>query len=346
MDMPNDTESAAVTPDESTPAEATVEVPTPEAAAESVEAPEVPAEAAESAEAPETVDQPQPQAADEPAADEHAAAEAAADDSAADEVPAPDAEAAPEAEAVAEEEAELPDLTPILMGAVDQARAAIIEFSGEGVVGDYLGASFDDPASITHRFLAAMSGYHGWQWAVVLATYPGADHTTVSEVVLVPGPDALLAPQWVPWNERVQPGDLSPGDLLAPPADDPRLVPGYLASGDPELDELAAEVGFGRKQVLSDWGRTEAAQRWQDGDFGPNAAMARATRRTCRGCGFFVPLSGSLGLVFGVCANELSADGRVVSAEYGCGAHSDTPPPEPIGSPAFEPFDDGVLDLG
>ncbi|MCT7361714.1 hypothetical protein A7G45_02760 [Mycolicibacterium llatzerense] len=256
---------------------------------------------------------------------------------------APEAEAAPEPVV---EEADLPDLTPILMGAVDQARAAIIEFSGDGVVGDYLGASFDDPASVTHRFLASMPGYHGWQWAVVLATYPGADHTTVSEVVLVPGPDALLAPQWVPWNERVQPGDLSPGDLLSPLPNDPRLVPGYLASGDPELDDVAAEIGFGRKQVLSDWGRTDAAQRWQDGDFGPNAAMARATRRTCRGCGFFVPLSGSLGLVFGVCANELSADGRVVSAEYGCGAHSDTPPPEPIGSPAFEPFDDGVLDLG
>ena len=343
MDMPNDTESAAVTPDESTPTEAPVEVPNPEAAAESVEAreSEAPGEAAETAEAPETVDALQPQAADEPAADEPAAADAAAD-----EVPAPEAEAAPDADAVVEEEAELPDLTPILMGAVDQARAAIIEFSGEGVVGDYLGAGFDDPASVTHRFLASLPGYHGWQWAVVLATYPGADHTTVSEVVLVPGPDALLAPEWVPWHERVQPGDLSPGDLLSPPPDDPRLVPGYLASGDPELDELAAEVGFGRKQVLSDWGRTEAAQRWQDGDYGPNAAMARATRRTCRGCGFFVPLTGSLGLMFGVCANELSADGRVVSAEYGCGAHSDTPPPEPIGSPAFEPFDDGVLDLG
>lgn len=330
MDMPNDTESAAVTPDESTPTEAPVEVPTPEAAAESVDAVEAPAEAPESAEVPETVDEPQ----------------AAAESPAAETDDAPEAEAAPAAETVVEEEAELPDLTPILMGAVDQARAAIVEFSGEGVVGDYLGASFDDPASVTHRFLASMSGYHGWQWAVVLATYPGADHTTVSEVVLVPGPDALLAPQWVPWNERVQPGDLSPGDLLAPPPNDPRLVPGYLASGDPEWDEVAAEVGFGRKQVLSDWGRTDAAQRWQDGDYGPNAAMARATRRTCRGCGFYVPLSGSLGLVFGVCANELSADGRVVSAEYGCGAHSDTPPPEPIGSPAFEPFDDGVLDLG
>lgn len=334
MDMPNDTESAAVTPDESTPPEAPVEVPTPEAAVESVDAVEAPAAAPESAEVPETVDEPQ-------------AADAAVGEApVAETADAPATEAAPEAAAAVEEEAELPDLTPILMGAVDQARAAIIEFSGEGVVGDYLGASFDDPASVTHRFLASMSGYHGWQWAVVLATYPGADHTTVSEVVLVPGPDALLAPQWVPWNERVQPGDLSPGDLLAPPPNDPRLVPGYLASGDPEWDEVAAEVGFGRKQVLSDWGRTDAAQRWQDGDYGPNAAMARATRRTCRGCGFYVPLSGSLGLVFGVCANELSADGRVVSAEYGCGAHSDTPPPEPIGSPAFEPFDDGVLDLG
>ena len=334
MDMPNDTESAAVTPDESTPTEAPVEVPTPEAAVESVDAVEAPAAAPESAEVPET-------------ADESPAADAAVDEApVAETADAPATEAAPEAAAAVEEEAELPDLTPILMGAVDQARAAIIEFSGEGVVGDYLGASFDDPASVTHRFLASMSGYHGWQWAVVLATYPGADHTTVSEVVLVPGPDALLAPQWVPWNERVQPGDLSPGDLLAPPPNDPRLVPGYLASGDPEWDEVAAEVGFGRKQVLSDWGRTDAAQRWQDGDYGPNAAMARATRRTCRGCGFYVPLSGSLGLVFGVCANELSADGRVVSAEYGCGAHSDTPPPEPIGSPAFEPFDDGVLDLG
>lgn len=334
MDMPNDTESAAVTPDESTPTEAPVEVPTPEAAVESVDAVEAPAAAPESAEVPETVDEPQ-------------AADAAVGEApVAETADAPATEAAPEAAAAVEEEAELPDLTPILMGAVDQARAAIIEFSGEGVVGDYLGASFDDPASVTHRFLASMSGYHGWQWAVVLATYPGADHTTVSEVVLVPGPDALLAPQWVPWNERVQPGDLSPGDLLAPPPNDPRLVPGYLASGDPEWDEVAAEVGFGRKQVLSDWGRTDAAQRWQDGDYGPNAAMARATRRTCRGCGFYVPLSGSLGLVFGVCANELSADGRVVSAEYGCGAHSDTPPPEPIGSPAVEPFDDGVLDLG
>lgn len=237
-----------------------------------------------------------------------------------------------------------PDLAAILTGAVDQARAAIVEFSGDGVVGEYLGAEFDDPSSVTHRFLAVMPGYQGWQWAVVIAGYAGADHTTISEVVLVPGPGALLAPQWVPWQDRVQPGDLSPGDLLAPSADDPRLVPGYLASGDDEVDEVAGEIGLGRRQVLSEWGRADAAQRWYDGDYGPGSAMARSTRRACRDCGFFIALTGSLRSVFGVCANEMSADGRVVAVDYGCGAHSDTPPPAPIGSPAFEPFDDGVLD--
>ena len=171
------------------------------------------------------------------------------------------------------------DLTTVLTGAVEAAKAAIIEVSGEGVVGEYLGASFDDPSAATHRFLAVMPGYQGWQWAVVVAAYPGADHATISEVVLVPGPTALLAPAWVPWQERIQPGDLSPGDLLAPPTDDPRLVPGYLSSGDPELDEVAGEIGLGRRQVLSQWGRIEAAQRWYDGDTGPGSAMARSTRR-------------------------------------------------------------------
>ncbi len=241
--------------------------------------------------------------------------------------------------------AERPDLEAVLMGAVDEARAAVIEFSGEDTVGEYLGASFDDPTAATHRFLADMPGYRGWQWAVVVAAWPGADHATISEVVLVPGPTALLAPQWVPWHERVKPGDLSPGDLLAPPSDDPRLVPGFMASGDPQVDEVAVEVGFGRRQVLSPLGRTEAAQRWHDGEFGPASAMARSTRRVCRDCGFYLPLSGALGLMFGVCGNEFSADGHVVDAEYGCGAHSDTPQPPGSGSPLFDPYDDGVLDL-
>ena len=245
-----------------------------------------------------------------------------------------------------ERQPELPaDLAAVLTGAVELARTAIIEYSGDGVVGEYLGSSFDDPTSATHRFLANMPGYQGWQWAVVVAAHPGADHATISEVVLVPGPTALLAPRWVPWQERIQPGDLSPGDQLATPVDDPRLVPGYVASGDAELDDVAFDLGLGRRQVLSEWGRIDAAQRWHDGEYGHSSAMARSTRRVCRDCGFYLPVAGSLGTMFGVCANEMSADGHVVAGEYGCGAHSDTPQAATIGSPLFDPYDDGVLDL-
>jgi Protein of unknown function (DUF3027) len=238
-----------------------------------------------------------------------------------------------------------PELATVLTGAAELARTAIIEHSGDDTVGDYLGVGYEDPTSATHRFLAHLPGYQGWQWAVVVASYPGADHATISEVVLVPGPESLLAPQWVPWDQRVRPGDLSPGDLLAPPPDDLRLVPGYVSSGDPQVDETAAEIGLGRRAVMSAWGRAEAAQRWHDGEHGPRAQMAQSTKRVCRDCGFLLPLAGSLGAMFGVCGNELSADGSIVDFEYGCGAHSDTPAPAGSGSPMYDPFDDGVLDV-
>ena len=252
------------------------------------------------------------------------------------ESPHPPAEAAPArpSEAVA----------AILTDASELARQAIVEFSGD-TVGEYLGVSFEDETAATHRFLAKLPGYQGWQWAAVVAAHPGADHATISEVVLVPGPTALLAPSWVPWENRVRAGDLGPGDLLAPPPDDPRLVPGYTASGDAAFDDLAVEIGLGRRQVLGPWGRDDTAERWHDGDHGPGAPMARATKRACRDCGFMVPLAGVLGTMFGVCCNELSADGHVVDFEYGCGAHSDTPAPAGAGSPMYEPYDDGVVEI-
>jgi len=33
----------------------------------------------------------------------------------------------------------------------------------------------------------------------------------------------MLAPDWVPWSDRIQAGDLGVGDLLPTAADDPRL---------------------------------------------------------------------------------------------------------------------------
>ena len=61
-----------------------------------------------------------------------------------------------------------------------------------------------------------------------------------------------------------------------------------------------------------------------DGEGGPDNAMTRQAPGSCVDCGYFVRLSGSLGVTFGVCANQFSpSDGSVVSFDHGCGAHSD-----------------------
>lgn len=211
---------------------------------------------------------------------------------------------------------------PVLADAVGIARSAA-EAEGLGGVGAHLGVHPEGEHVLTHTFVAQVPGYTGWIWAVTLAAAPQSDTATVDEVVLLPGHDALLAPAWLPWDRRVRPGDLSPGDLLPPPADDPRLVPAYLLSDDPAVEEVALELGLGREQVMSREGRLLAADRWFTGDRGPDAPMAQQAPAHCGTCGFFLPLAGSLRAGFGVCGNEVTdSDGQVVSVEYGCGAHS------------------------
>lgn len=234
-------------------------------------------------------------------------------------------------------------MRPVLADAAEVARRALVELEPDGV-GVHLGVSAEDETAATHRFEATLPGYRGWQWAVVVAAPPEAEYATVSESALLPGPDALISPDFIPWEQRVRPGDLGPGDLLAPPADDPRLVPGYVATGDPVVDEVAYEIGLGRTKVLSLEGRLEAAQRWYT-EFGPDTEMAKAAPSTCGLCGFYLPLAGALRESFGVCGNAMGADGHVVHIEYGCGAHSDVAAPSGNGSPRYEAFDDHAVDF-
>jgi hypothetical protein len=239
-----------------------------------------------------------------------------------------------------------------LVDAVEQARAAAVEEAAAelgrqaaaGAVGEHLESVAEATDAVTHHFAAVQGGYRGWRWSVTLATAGDDAPVTVSEVVLLPGPDALVAPTWVPWHERVRPGDLGVGDLLPAPDGDPRLVPGYVASDDPAVEEVAVEVGLGRRTVLSRYGREQAARRWHDGPHGPTADMARAAPAQCGTCGFFLPLAGSLRAAFGVCGNEYGpADGTVVEVGFGCGAHSDVQP-ESVSPVAVAElvYDDGV----
>ncbi|WP_132876097.1 DUF3027 domain-containing protein [Tamaricihabitans halophyticus] len=213
---------------------------------------------------------------------------------------------------------------PSLADAVQLAREAAQQEAGTEPVGAHVDVLPEDQYSATHLFVADKPGYRGWQWAVTVAIAAPDEPVTVSEVVLLPGADALVAPDWVPWQERVRSGDLGVGDLLPTAPDDPRLVPGYLASDDPAVEEVATELGLGRIRVLSREGRLAAADRWYRGDAGPRSDMARAAPANCGSCGFFLPLAGSLRAAFGACANDVApAEGRVVHVEYGCGAHSE-----------------------
>ena len=104
--------------------------------------------------------------------------------------------------------------------------------AGAGRVGDHLGVTADGDRVVTHLFACLDPAYRGWRWAITVARASRAKAVTVDESLLLPGPDALLAPDWVPWRERVRPGDLGVGDLLPAPPDDERLVPAVSLEGD------------------------------------------------------------------------------------------------------------------
>jgi len=225
--------------------------------------------------------------------------------------------------------------------AVDLARAAAVAVAGASRVGEHLGVQAEGERVVTHQFDCLDQAYAGWQWAVTVARAPRSKMVTVDETVLLPGPAALLAPPWVPWQDRLRPGDLGVGDLLPAPPDDERLVPLVTLEGDDAVTdwyddgedagdergpaEPAELPAPGRSRVLSAIGRESASARWYSSEHGPRTPLAHAAPAHCVSCGFFVPLSGELGRVFGACANAYAPDdGRVVSADHGCGAHSES----------------------
>ena len=219
--------------------------------------------------------------------------------------------------------------------AVDLAREAAVDTAGVIGVGEYLGAHADEERLLSHFFACPHPGYRGWRWSVTVSRAPRQKTVTVDEVVLLPDEGALLAQTWVPWAERIQPGDVTPGLLMPTPPDDPRLEPGYTggegaAGTDPAEAGLArvvvAELGLGRERVLTWTGRDEARQRWLQGQGGPDNPMTKQAPGVCETCGFFVRLQGGMGLTFGACTNVYSpSDATVVSVDHGCGAHSSVP---------------------
>jgi hypothetical protein len=214
------------------------------------------------------------------------------------------------------------------MSTLELARSAAIADAGNPeLVGADVSVEIDDDGRLeTYLFEAHLAGYKGWRWCVTIAKVDKKSEPTICDVVVLPGPDALLAPEWVAYRDRIQPGDVGVGDIVPSSLDDTRLVPSvHSLIADEELDAMQVfDLGLGRARVMSIEGRDQASKRWYESDRGPQSPIAQAAPKQCSSCAFFLPISGSLRAAFGVCANAISPeDARVVSVDHGCGAHSE-----------------------
>ncbi|GMA86386.1 hypothetical protein GCM10025868_16360 [Angustibacter aerolatus] len=160
----------------------------------------------------------------------------------------------------------------VLVAAVDLAREAADDAAADGSVGEPLGHEVDGDRTLTHFFASTAPGYRGWHWAVTLARVPRSRTATVSEVHLLPGDDSIVSPTWVPWADRIAPGDLAPGMVLPKRVDDPRLEEGFEATGDDDVDQMA----------FWEPGSRPAARALARGSRGRRAALVRGPPRPAR----------------------------------------------------------------
>ncbi len=83
------------------------------------------------------------------------------------------------------------------------AQAVLAELAEPGSVGEHLG-EFEVAKNATElRFDCTLRGYKNWYWSVVFTQVDKRKEATISEVQLLAGEGALLAPAWVPWAERL-----------------------------------------------------------------------------------------------------------------------------------------------
>jgi len=136
------------------------------------------------------------------------------------------------------------------------AREALREITPDATVGELVAQTGEGEGVTTLAFAATMPGYPGWHWTVSVAELPG-EAPSVLEAELLPGDGALIAPDWVPWSERLEEyraaqaaaaaeaeesGEDGAGEELA---DDDELDADDDADDDDELDEHDIDDDFG-----------------------------------------------------------------------------------------------------
>ena len=83
------------------------------------------------------------------------------------------------------------------------ARAAAVEAAPAGAVGAFIESVSEGEGVTTYLFEGKLKGYVGWRWSVTLFEGDPKAEPTISELVLLPGAESLVAPDWIPWSERL-----------------------------------------------------------------------------------------------------------------------------------------------
>ncbi|MBG6214577.1 MAG: DUF3027 domain-containing protein [Cryobacterium sp.] len=96
-----------------------------------------------------------------------------------------------------------------LLAAVGLARTALLEITTDDTIGEVIGHIDEGDLVVSLLFDCLMTGYPGWRWTVSLARVDQNSEPKVLETELTPGDDSLIAPEWVPWSDRLVDDDIA-----------------------------------------------------------------------------------------------------------------------------------------
>jgi Protein of unknown function (DUF3027) len=102
------------------------------------------------------------------------------------------------------------------------ALSALLEVTPPAAVGEFVGETDEGDYVVTYRFATTLPGYPGWNWTIAIAHLPEEDPTVI-ESELLPADGALLAPDWIPWSDRMddyRAAQLALGEAAADSEDD------------------------------------------------------------------------------------------------------------------------------
>ncbi len=68
--------------------------------------------------------------------------------------------------------------------------------------GAFMSSVDEGDDTFSYHFKCELKGYLDWHWSVTLHQ-PAGLTPTLSEFVLLPGETSLVAPDWIPWSERL-----------------------------------------------------------------------------------------------------------------------------------------------